>query len=224
MTPRALSVFVACLLAAPAVAQTNVEKVNGGITVDAGETMGSLETVNGSIRIGARAVTRSVETVNGGIKVGAHARTGALEAVNGSIRVEEGVQVSGDVETVNGSVFIGRGGRVAGGVETVNGAIGLVDADLTAGIATVNGDVTVGAGSHVRGGIHYEKSHSWINYTPKNARKKPNPRVIVGPNAVVEGPLVFERKVDLYIHSTARTGAITGATAVRYTTDRAPTH
>lgn len=222
MTPRALSVLVACLLAAPAMAQSNVEKVNGSITVDARQTMGSLETVNGSIKIGDGATARDAETVNGSIKVGANARTGSLETVNGSVRAEDAVQVGGDIETVNGSVFVGRGGRISGGIATVNGAIGLVDADLSGGIETVNGDVTVGAGSHVRGGIRYEKSQSWINYTPKNGKKKADPRVIIGPNAIVEGPLVFERKVELYVHSTARTGAITGATAVRYSTDRAP--
>lgn len=222
MTPRALPLLVACLVAAPAMAQSNVEKVNGSITVDARQTMGTLETVNGSINIGAGATTRNAETVNGSIKVGANARTGSLETVNGSVRAEEAVQVGGDVETVNGSVFIGRGGNVKGGIETVNGAIGLVDADLGGGIDTVNGDVTVGSGSHVRGGIRYEKSQSWLNYTPKNGKKRPDPRVIIGPNAVVDGPLVFERKVELYVHSTARTGAITGATAVRYSTDRAP--
>jgi hypothetical protein len=45
---------------------------------------------------------------------------------------------------------------------------------------------------------------------------KRDPRVVIGPNAVVDGPLVFERKVTLYVHSSARTGPITGATAVRY--------
>ena len=33
---------------------------------------------------------------------------------------------------------------------------------------------------------------------------------------VVDGPLVFEREVVLYVHASARTGAITGATAIRY--------
>ena len=222
MIVRASSTLLACLVAMPVFAQANIEKVNGTIRVDAGQAAGTLETVNGSIHIEAGATTRDAETVNGSIKVGANARTGGLETVNGSIRIEESVQVGGNIETVNGSVFVGRNGRVQGGVETVNGAIGLVDVDLTGGIGTVNGDVTVGAGSHVRGGIRYETSQSWISYTPKNGKKKNDPRVVIGPNAVVDGPLLFERKVELYIHSTARTGAITGATAVRYTTGRAP--
>lgn len=214
-----LPLVLACLLATPAFAQADIDKINGSINVSASQSAGRLETVNGSIRVGASATVRSAETVNGSITVDSNARTGSLETVNGSVRVAEQVAVDGGIETVNGSVYVGRDGRVDGNVATVNGAIGLVDADLAGGIETVSGDTTVGAGSHVRGGIRYTKPTGNWNLWQKNRRK---PRVIVGPNARVDGPLVFEHEVDLYVHATARTGAITGATAVRYTTDRAP--
>ncbi len=217
LVPLALALALA---PAAAFAQQNIDKVNGSITAEAGQTYGTLETVNGSIRIGDNAQVADAETVNGSIKVGASARTGDLETVNGAIRLEERVQVQGGVSTVNGGIFIGLGGNVADDVETVNGSIGLVDADVGGGIETVSGDLTVGAGSHVRGGIRYEKpSPQWFRIN-KNGRP---PRVVIGPDAVVEGPLVFEREVLLYIHDTARTGAITGATAVRYSGDTAPT-
>jgi hypothetical protein len=45
---------------------------------------------------------------------------------------------------------------------------------------------------------------------------------VIGPGAVVEGPLVFEREVKLYVHASARTGAITGATAIRFDGAHAP--
>ncbi len=208
------------LLPAAALAQQDIDKVNGSITADAGQTYGNLETVNGSIRIGDNAQVRDAETVNGSIKVGASARTGDLETVNGGIRLQERVQVQGGVSTVNGGIFIGLGGNVADDVETVNGSIGLVAADVGGGIETVSGDLTVGAGSHVRGGIHYEKpSPQWFRI---NKKGRP-PRVVIGPDAVVDGSLVFEREVLLYVHDTARTGAITGATAVSYSGDTAPT-
>lgn len=214
-----LPLVLACLLAFRAVAaQGDIDKVNGSITIDASQTAGALETVNGSIRIGASATVRDAETVNGSITVDSNARTGSLETVNGSVRLGETVAVDGGIETVNGSVYVGRKGRVDGDVETVNGAIGLVDADLAGGIETVNGDTTVGAGSHVAGGIRYTKPTG--NWNRWQAKRKP--RVIVGPNARVDGALVFEHPVDLYVHATARTGAITGATAVRFSTDRAP--
>lgn len=214
---------LACALAlAPTLAgaQQSIDKVNGSITAEAGQAYGDLETVNGSIRIGENATVRDAETVNGSIKVGASARVEDLETVNGGIRLEEGVVASGGLSTVNGGIYVGNRGQVGDDIETVNGAIGLVAAVVGGDIETVNGDLTVGAGSHVRGGIHYEKpTAQWLNL---GNRKNDPPRVVIGPNAVVDGTLVFEREVKLYVHDTARTGAISGATAMRYSSDTAP--
>ena len=198
----------------------SIDKVNGSIDAEAGQTYGSLETVNGSIRIATGAHTGSAETVNGGIKVADNVHSGGLTTVNGSINLGAHVQVDGGIETVNGGVFVDRGGQVGKGVSTVNGAIGLVDTVLGGGIDTVNGDITVGVGSHVKGGIKVEKpSPHWL---PISFGKRTPPRIIVGPNAVVDGPLVFEREVKLYVHSSARIGSVSGATAVRYSTPAAP--
>ena len=53
----------------------------------------------------------------------------------------------------------------------------------------------------MHGGILVEKSHGFgINWG------KPNkPRIVIGPNAVVEGELRFERDVELFVHPTADT-------------------
>lgn len=214
----ALSFALAAFAPAAFAADGNIEKVNGSITVDASERAGSLETVNGSINIGADATTGSAQTVNGSIRASTNVRVGGLETVNGSIRVERQGQIGGDVETVNGSIYIGRGGTVRGDVETVNGAIGIVDTDLSGGIATVNGDVTVGAGSHVRGGLRIDKpGKQWLT------KNKPRvPRVIIGPDARVDGALVFEREVRLYVHTTAKTGPVTGATAIAFSSPTPP--
>jgi DUF4097 and DUF4098 domain-containing protein YvlB len=215
-----LATALALALCAPAAfAQTSIDKVNGSITAEAGQAYGDLNTVNGSIRIEDGARVRDAETVNGSIKVGDDAQVDDLGTVNGSIRTGNGLRASGDIETVNGSVFVDRGGQIDG-VSTVNGAIGLVDSELSGGIQTVTGDITVGAGSHVRGGIKVEKPSS--NWLPISFGKRRTPRIIIGPDAVVEGPLVFEQEVKLYVHETARTGPITGATAVRYSGARAP--
>lgn len=214
-----LALSLALSLGAPALAaDQDIDKVNGSITVDAGERFGDLQTVNGSIRIGANAQVGNAETVNGSIKLDGNVQASALTTVNGSIRLGEQVQVNDDVEAVNGSIFVDRGGNIRGDLGNVNGSIGLVDADIGGSIETVTGDLTVGAGSHVRGGIRYEKPGKvFFSIT-----RKRDPRVIIGPNARVDGPLVFGRKVDLYVHSTAVTGPITGATAVRYEGARAP--
>jgi hypothetical protein len=218
MSPVRTALFLTLALSVgSALAAEDVSKVNGSITAESGQTYGDLETVNGSIRIGGGATTDNAGTVNGSIAVGDKAVTGDLETVNGSIKLERDVIVNGGVETVNGSIFIDRGGKVKGGVETVNGAIGLVATQLGGGIETVRGNVTVGIDSHVRGGLAVRKSQGVFNIEPKR-----DPVIIIGPNAVVEGPLVFERPVTLYVHKTAKTGAVTGATAVPFDGPTAP--
>lgn len=221
MTRTRIAFALSLTLAAaslPAFAQESIDKVNGSITAEASHSYGNLQTVNGSINIESSARIEDAETVNGSIKAADNISAGSLSTVNGSIRVGPQAQIGGTVETVNGSVFFDRGGNIARNVETVNGAIGLVDSDLGGSIETVNGDITVGAGSHVRGGIRVEKPNmQWISV----GKRKP-PRIIVGPNARVDGSLVFEREVKLYVHRSAQIGPVTGATAIRYDSERAP--
>ena len=159
---------------------------------------------------------QDVSTVNGSVSADAGQAYGDLETVNGSVSIAAGATVE-DASTVNGSIFTDRGTTIGGNVDTVNGAIGLVGTQLAGGIETVNGDITVGIGSHVKGGIKVEKPRGW------SMKPRRDPRIIIGPNAVVEGPLVFERPVTLYVHTSARIGAVTGATAKPFSTDTAPT-
>ncbi len=205
------------MVAGTASAAEDISKVNGSIATEAGQTYGDLDTVNGSINVAEHAQTGSAETVNGSITISDNALTGGVETVNGGIRIGRNVQISGNVETVNGAIFIDRGSQLSGGVETVNGAIGLVATQVGKGVETVNGNITVGVDSIVKGGIRVSKSNSWLQVTPKHA-----PRIIIGPRAVVEGPLVFEREVVLYVHKSARIGPVTGATARPFETETAP--
>jgi DUF4097 and DUF4098 domain-containing protein YvlB len=214
---RTALLLTLALATTPALAQQDVSKVNGSVSADAGQAYGDLETVNGSVSIAAGATVEDASTVNGSITVGDKAQAASLETVNGAIRIGKDVQVREDVQTVNGSIFTDRGTTIGGNVDTVNGAIGLVGTQLAGGIETVNGDITVGIGSHVKGGIKVEKPRGW------SMKPRRDPRIIIGPNAVVEGPLVFERPVTLYVHTSARIGAVTGATAKPFSTDTAPT-
>lgn len=214
---RTALLLTLALAATPALAQQDVSTVNGSVSADAGQAYGDLETVNGSVSIAAGATVEDASTVNGSITVGDKAQAASLETVNGAIRIGKDVQVRKDVETVNRSIFTDRGTTIGGNVDTVNGAIGLVGTQLAGGIETVNGDITVGIGSHVKGGIKVEKPRGW------SIKPRRDPRIIIGPNAVVEGPLVFERPVTLYVHTSARIGAVTGATAKPFSTDTAPT-
>ena len=201
-TRLALALATLLSLSAPALAHDqhqDIDKINGSITAETGQTYGDVETVNGSIRIED------------------NARVGEAETVNGSIHAEDNIRAR-SLTTVNGGIRIGTQAQIEDGIETVNGAIGLVDTDLGGGIETVNGDITVGVGSHVKGGIHVEKpGQQWFSM----GKRKP-PRIVIGPNAQVDGALVFEREVKLYVHRSAKIGAISGATAVRYDGDRAP--
>ena len=214
------------LLAAAGVAQAHdeqrirdIDKVNGSITAEAGQFYGDLSTVNGGIDLQRGAKVEDVETVNGGIEAGDEVVARSVSTVNGGIRFGQRAQVGGDVETVNGGIFFDRGSNVRRGVSTVNGGIGLVDTDLGGGIETVNGDITVGVGSHVKGGIRVEKPTG--NWGLRMGKPKV-PRIVIGPNAVVEGNLVFEREVTLHVHQSARIGNVSGATAQRYSTATPP--
>ena len=224
-TPRlplaiALSLLLATGTVAAAPDGADIDKVNGSITAESGQVYGDLDTVNGSIRLEDGAHVRDAETVNGGIKAGDDIEADDVGTVNGDIRIGERARIGGGLETVNGGIFVDRGGNVAKGIETVNGAIGIVATEVGGSIETVNGDITVGIDSHVRGGLKVHKQNStWLPIRFGNNRK---PRIVIGPNAVVEGDLVFEREVTLYVHASARIGNVTGATPVAFDTPRAP--
>src|SRR5690606_14183412 len=74
--------------------------------------------------------------------------------------------------------------------------------------------------SHVKGGIQVEKPnrHGFSLHMGKQRPRK----IVVDPDAVVEGALVFEREVTLYVHDSARIGTVTGATVVRFSTPTPP--
>ena len=191
-----------------------IDKINGTITANVGQTYGDLSTVNGSIRIEAKAHVEDAETVNGSIRAEDDIQSRSLSTVNGSIHMGERAQIDGNIETVNGGIFVDRGSKVSRDIETVNGAIGIVETAVSGDIETVNGDITVGAGSHVKGGIRVDKPNKgWMGF---RLGKQKIPRIVIGPGAVIEGPMVFEREVKLYVHSSARIGSLRGATAVRF--------
>lgn len=191
-----------------------------------------ISVINGAIRIGENCrVNGEVSTVNGSVKVGASSLLGAVSAVNGSVSLGENVTLSGSVENVNGRVSVGRGTRVTGSVSTVNGSIHL-EADATAegtvstvnghiklvganvaGLGTTHGTLEVLEGSHVKGRLRVAKPSGF------SLREREPVRVVIGAESVVDGPLVFERPVELLVHETARIGEVEGAEPQRYSGD-----
>ena len=114
--------------------------------------------------------------------------------MNGGIKLAEQAEVGGDVENVNGAITL-RGARIGG--------------DVT----TTNGDIVLSGGARIDGGILVEKpTGGWWKSEDKRV-----PRIVIGANSVVAGSLVFEHAVELFVHPTAKTGPITGATAQSFT-------
>jgi hypothetical protein len=195
----------------------DIEKVNGSIEVAADQQAGDVSTVNGSIRIRSGATIEEAETVNGSIALGERGVAESLETVNGTIKMDAEARVTEDVETVNGSVTLGRNADVQRGIRTVNGDIHLDAAHVGGGIRTQEGDIEVGEGSRVEGGIHVEKNKGF-----SISLFKSTPRIVIGPGAVVQGDLKFDREVELFVSETATVGTITGAKAVRFSGPKPP--
>jgi hypothetical protein len=210
--------------------------VNKSIRIADGEAAGELATVNGSISIGTRARAKSANTVNGSVRVGAGAEVGSIDTVNGSITLDEGARagsvsatngsiklganarVDGDVEAVNGSITIGRGAEVGRNVGNVNGSIRVTGARVGGELRTTSGNVTLVDAARIEGGLTVEKPRG----SSRNWGKPKAPRIVIGPGVHIAGPMTFEREVELYVHSTATVGEITGATPVRYSGDEPP--
>lgn len=196
--------------AGSALAQGDVDKINGSIQIKNGEQAGDLSTVNGGIRIDAAGRAAKVSTVNGGVRLGSQARAASVETVNGGISLDQGAEVAGTVTTVNGGIRLDKSADVGGRAETVNGRISLDAAHVGGGIETVGGDVEIGADSRVEGGIVVKKPSGW------SWGRSSKPRIVIGPRATVQGSLNFEREVDLFVSDSATVGAINGATAQKF--------
>ncbi len=195
--------------------------VNGSITVGESATVtGNLKTVNGTIRIDAGAIVKKANTVNGGLKLGDNAKAEALSTVNGSIRVGEAATVDGEVEAVNGRITVEKGARINDNVGNVNGEIDLSGAEIGGNLSTVSGDINLADQSIVKGDVIVEEPGGW-NSSKEKTRK---PRVVIGPGSRVEGTIVLERKVDLFISESAEVGGVSGEMsiddAVRFSGDR----
>jgi hypothetical protein len=208
-------ILFSMLLALPlmALAADDISEVNGAIEVAANQQAGNLSTVNGQIQIGAGATVGAADTVNGRIILGKGASAESLKTVNGSITVEADGRVARRVTAVNGSITLERKADVQGRVATVNGDIRLDGAHVGQGIQTAEGDIEVARQSRVEGGIHVEKENQgWFSFSFWDTP----PRIVIGPGAVVQGTLKFEREVELYVSDTATIGPVEGAKAVRF--------
>lgn len=194
--------------------------VNGSIRITAGQQKNDASTVNGSIRVDANATVKGAETVNGKIELGEHATADELHTVNGSITLDTGASVAHGVSAVNGRLTFHSGADVGGGVSNVNGRITLEAAHVGGLLKTVDGDVDIGSNSHVDGGLLVEKGSTdvfWFFHWSSDI-----PKIVVGPGAVVQGKLQFEREVHLFVSDSATIGPVSGATPIKFSGDKPP--
>jgi len=195
--------------------------VNGSIHVSAGQKKDDISTVNGAIHIANNAVVAGAQTVNGSISVGAHATADELHTVNGAITLEDGASVAHAISAVNGALTLHSGADVGGALTNVNGSIILQSAHVGGGIQTVSGNMDIGSNSHVDGGILVQKEPTdafWFFHWGSRT----SPRIVIGPGAVVQGNLRFERQVRLFVSDSATIGSVIGASAVKFSGDKPP--
>jgi DUF4097 and DUF4098 domain-containing protein YvlB len=190
-------------------------KINGSVHVPTGKAPDDARTVNGSIHIDDNAAVTSAATVNGSVRLGAHATATSAKTVNGAITLGDGAHVSGSAGSVNGDLTLATGAEVSGSLSNVNGRIDLNSAHVAGGIKTVTGNVSIMGTSHVEDGILVEKPHSMLFNSE-------DPVIVIGPGAVVQGDLKFERKVKLYVSDKATIGTVTGATPIAFSGDKPP--
>lgn len=192
-------------------------KINGSIHVAAGKQPVAVTTVNGSIRLDENAAVTSVTTVNGSINLGDHATAASLTSVNGAISVGKGARVAGSASSVNGELTLKEAAEITGSLSNVNGKITLAAAHVGGGIKTVNGNMGITGASHVEGGILVQKPSGELLQMLHDV-----PRIVIGPGAVVQGELRFERTVKLYVSDKATIGPVTGATPLPFSGETPP--
>jgi hypothetical protein len=173
---------------------------------------GNLQTIHGSIHIGERSKVGDVRTIDGAVVLAKGSGANSVRSLDGTVRLEEDAKVVHRVSTAGGSIVLDDHADIAGRVSTADGEIRLRNAHVGGGIVTRRGSINVGSGSRVENGIRVTRSFCLCI----NGGSFSNPRVVIGPGAVVRGPLIFERKVTLYVSDTATIGEVVGATAVRF--------
>jgi NDP-sugar pyrophosphorylase family protein len=165
-------------------------------------------TVNGDIEIADRARVQSVRAVNGDITLGKGAHARSIESVNGRVKLGPDAQLGRGVKLVNGGVSLDTGVLVRGSVATVNGEIVARGATIEGDVENYEGGMQILDGSVVKGSLTVHEPETRSDGTP--------PRIVIGADSRVVGPLKFERDVRLYVHETAEIGPVEGAEPVRF--------
>jgi len=115
--------------------------------------------------------------------------------------------------TVNGEIELGKRSRVGGDLTTVNGEVAIRGGEVGGKVITNKGDIDLTDGARVQGGILVKKNMGtdwgW-------GKDKDHPsKVHICSTCVVNGDLVFERPVELYVENGAKIGKVVGDEVTR---------
>lgn len=198
-------------LADGSVHNDDISLVNGRIEIGADcQVKGEISNVNGTIEVGRASRVLDISNVNGRISLADSVEVdGNIASVNGRIELGTDSRVSGEVESVNGRISAANGAVIEGRLSSVNGRIEM-QAARAAQLVTHNSNIRLDSGTVIEGELRVRKSQG-INFNAGTP-----PKVIIGRNVTVNGPLTFEREVELYVHETATVGEIDGAQAIHY--------
>ena len=178
--------------------------VNGSIRVGENAIVsGGLRTVNGSIRVDDGAEIENAKTVNGRLRMGVGVQADNLTTVNGSVTIGEMAAVAGDISAVNGSITVEPEATVAGEVSNVNGRILLTRTEIGGDVTTVTGDVRIDQ-TLLKSDLVIEEPSYW------NKASNRKPRIVIGPGSRIEGAIVVEYEVELFISDEAEVAEVRG--------------
>ncbi|PIP80831.1 MAG: hypothetical protein COW84_03085 [Gammaproteobacteria bacterium CG22_combo_CG10-13_8_21_14_all_40_8] len=208
-TKTLVSLAFASLLSSTALMAQEHSTVNSDIEVHSGEGAQDVSSVNGDILVHDNAEVGSIATVNGDINIQSGATLGSISTVNGDIDLDTNVSISKDIGSVNGDMHFKSGSKIQGDITSVNGDLDLDNVNVQGHITVVTSDIEIKNGTHIEGGLRVKKSkHQGWFLTMLNFSKDNKPKIIIGDNVVINGPVVFEREVDLTMAKSAKVATI----------------
>lgn len=203
----ALSLTLAATTINQAGAETlgSIDKVFGSAHVASGQHYHDVSLVNGSIDMDSNSSANDVSVVNGSITLRDNVQLNNISTVNGDISAGKQLQVNGTISTVNGGISSEDGTVVDGDISTVNGDITLSGSTANASLYTVNGDISLHDHTVVKGDLIYKprgKKSSWLFWLNDDAPSN-QPTLYIAANAVVEGQIILQQKVQLKLENPA---------------------
>lgn len=196
----------------------DLKSVNGGIRVGKDYVLGDVSTVNGRIQLGPNTQADTVRSQNGDVQVDPGSRLQKLHTVNGHQRLI-GTHIVGNVSSVNGSIHLEDECRVDGDLITNNGRVFVEHSEVRRNFEMGDGSLELYHAT-IAGDLVVRKKSFWEHVSLDLMFDIFPPRIIIGPHSRIEGRLVANRRIELYVHETARVASIEGVEARYYSGER----